>query len=58
MKRNFELARFIRARADPETLSRDELIDELYDIANYASLKISENITLRGIIDRSINNNK
>jgi hypothetical protein len=57
-QRNFELARFIRIKADPEQLSRDELIDELYDLANYASLKIGECITLRGIIDRSINNSK
>ena len=54
-QRNFELARFIRIKADPEQLSRDELIDEVYDLANYASLRVGECITLRNIIKNSIN---
>ena len=53
--RNFEVARFIRIKADPEQLSRDELIDEVYDLANYASLRVGECITLRNIIKNSIN---
>lgn len=56
--RNFEAARFIKIKADPETLSKDELIDEVYELANYASLRVGECITLRNVIDRSINNSK
>ena len=53
--RNFEAARFIKIKADPETLSKDELIDEVYELANYASLRVGECITLRNIIKNSIN---
>lgn len=54
-ERNFEAARFIRIKADPETLTRDELIDEVFELANYASLRVGECITLRNISKNSIN---
>lgn len=49
-ERKYELARYIHISANPETLSKDQLVDELFDVANYASQRVSECHALRNII--------
>lgn len=53
-KRTFELAWGIHISADPETLDKNALIDELYDVANYASRRLSEARALRGVLHNAI----
>ena len=52
-ERPFTLAYGVRLKRDPEQLSRDDLLDELYSLAEFASTKIIENRALQSIIARS-----
>lgn len=49
-ERAFELAHGVRISRDPETLSREELIDTLYQIAEYGSQQLISARTLRNLI--------
>ena len=48
--RKFEIARGVRIQDNPEKFSRDEAIDALYEVAQFASQKLYDNITLQRII--------
>ena len=50
-ERNYEIARGVRIHDNPEKLSRDEAIDALYEVAQFASQKLYESITLRRMIE-------
>ena len=52
--RTHELAFGVRTHKPPEDMSRIELEDALYDIAAFASQRLSESITLRKIIENRI----
>ena len=54
--RTHELAFGVRTHKPPEDMSRIELEDALYDIAAFASQRLSESITLRKIIENRIIN--
>ena len=49
-ERNYEIARFIRVARDPEDMSEAEKVDCIYELAEYASRRLSECITFRNII--------
>lgn len=53
-ERNHELARFIRVKKNPYDMTRDELIDELHVLAEYASHRITEVHSLRNIINNAM----
>lgn len=53
-ERNFEIARGVRISADPDTLSRDQVIDELYDIGNYASSLQIQMRALRSVLQNAL----
>lgn len=50
--RPYSLAYGVKLKRDPDTLDRDELLDELYSLAEFTSTKIIENRALQGIIAR------
>jgi hypothetical protein len=50
--RTFTLAYGVKLPRDPDTLNRDELMDELYSVAEFASSKIAENRALQNILAR------
>jgi hypothetical protein len=50
--RTFTLAYGVKLSRDPDTLNRDELMDELYSVAEFASSKIAENRALQNILAR------
>jgi hypothetical protein len=53
-ERSYELAFGIRTHKNPTDMTRHELEDALFDIADFASRKLSEVITLRRIIENNI----
>ena len=53
-ERDYELAFGIRTHKNPTDMTRDELEDALFDIADFASRKLSEAITLRRIFENNI----
>ena len=54
-ERSYELAFGIRTHKNPTDMTHDELEDALFDIADFASRKLSESITLRRMIENHIN---
>lgn len=50
--RNFELAHGVRVSRDPLDMTNTQLIDALYDVAGFASAKLTEARTLRDIVGR------
>ncbi|WP_231447293.1 hypothetical protein [Brevibacterium zhoupengii] len=48
--RSFRLAYGVGIKADPETLTKDECIDELYDLANFCSRILTEKIAIDRIV--------
>lgn len=48
--RNFKLAHGVRITADPETMSKDQLVDEVYDLGNYASSLQTQIRALRAVL--------
>lgn len=53
-ERSYELAFGIKTHKNPTDMTHDELEDALFDIADFASRKLSEVITLRRIIENNI----
>ena len=53
-ERNFEIARGVRMKADPDSLSRDEIIDELYEIGSYASSLQTQMRALRSVLQNAL----
>lgn len=53
-ERNFEIARGVRITSDPDTLSRDQVIDELYEIGNYASSLQIQMRALRSVLQNAL----
>ena len=53
-ERHFEIARGVRISADPDTLSKDALVDELYEVGNYASSLRTQMHALRGVLQHAI----
>ena len=53
-ERNYEIARGVRISADPDTLSRDQVIDELYEIGNYASSLQIQMRALRSVLQNAL----
>lgn len=52
--RTFTLAYGVKLTRDPDTLDRDEAIDELFTLAEFTSAKIAENRALQSIISRHL----
>ena len=50
--RTYTLAYGVKLSRDPDTLGRDELVDELFSLAEFASSKIAENRALQNILTR------
>ena len=50
--RNFELAYGVRVSKDPLDMTNTQLIDALYDVASFASSKLTEARTLQNIVAR------
>lgn len=55
--RMFELAWGVRCSKDPHDMTREELEDTLYGVADYASRKLSEVTSLKSVIRNAITNN-
>lgn len=53
-ERNFQLAKYIKVARDPEDMTETEKVDCIYQLADYASSRLSECITMRNIIQKSI----
>lgn len=53
--RKYEIARFIRISDDPEKLTKEQLIEEIFTLGEYASHRVTECHTLRNIIKSSLN---
>lgn len=52
--RIFEVAKYIRVPRDPEDMTETEKVDCIYELAEYASRRLSECITMRNIIKNNI----
>ena len=52
--RNFKIAHGVRITADPETMSKDRLVDEVYDLGNYASSLQTQIRALRAVIHTAL----
>lgn len=52
--RNFKIAHGVRITADPETMSKDQLVDEVYDLGNYASSLQTQIRALRAVIHTAL----
>ena len=50
-ERNYEIVKGVKVRCDPIDMSRDELEDTLFSVAQFASQKLYESITLRRMIE-------
>ena len=48
--RKFKIAHGVRISADPETMSKDRLVDDVYDLGNYASSLQTQIRSLRAVI--------
>ncbi|SMY03747.1 hypothetical protein BSP239C_03606 [Brevibacterium sp. 239c] len=53
-EREFEIARGVRISADPDTLSKSAVIDELYELGNYASSLQIQMRALRSVLQHAI----
>lgn len=53
-ERHFEIARGVRISADPDTLSKDVLVDELYEVGNYASSLRTQMHALRSVLQAAL----
>lgn len=53
-ERRFELARGIRIRKSPYDMTREELIDQLYETAEYAARRLIEAQSLRNVLKSAI----
>lgn len=53
-ERHFEIARGVRISADPDTLSKDALVDELYEIGSYASSLRTQMHALRSVLQAAL----
>lgn len=51
-QRTFTLAYGVKLPRDPDTLTKAELVEELYSLADFASAKIIEARTLHRVLDR------
>lgn len=49
-ERNFTLAWGIRVEKDPDTMTREEAVNALYDVAEFASRAIVEARMLKNIV--------
>lgn len=56
-QRQFELAWGIRVAKDPHDMTRPELEDALYSVADYASRRLAEAGTLKNILRNAISSN-
>ena len=52
--RQHEISWGIRVARDPADMTRAELEDALYSVADYASRRLSESMALKDIISKSI----
>lgn len=52
--RVFEVARGVRISADPDTLTKDALVDEIYELGSYASSLQTQMRALRGVLQHAI----
>lgn len=52
--RTFTLAYGVKIPRDPESLTHEELIDELYSLAEFTSSKIIEARTMQSILQRRL----
>ena len=52
--RNFKIAHGVRITAYPETMSKDQLVDEVYDLGNYASSLQTQIRALRAVIHTAL----
>ena len=48
--RKFKIAHGVRISADPETMGKDRLVDEVYDLGNYASSLQTQIRALRAVL--------
>lgn len=55
--RLFELAWGVRCPKDPHDMTREELEDTIYSVADYASRKLSEVASLKSVIRNAITEN-
>lgn len=53
-ERVFEIAKGVRISADPDTLTKDALVDEIYEVGNYASSLQLQLRTLRSVLQAAI----
>lgn len=53
-ERVFEVARGVRISADPDTLTKDALVDEIYELGSYASSLQTQMRALRGVLQHAI----
>lgn len=53
-ERHFEIARGVRISADPDTLNRDQVIDELYEVGSYASSLQIQMRALRSVLQNAL----
>lgn len=53
-ERNFEIARGVRISADPDTLTKDALVDEIYEVGNYASSLQIQMRALRSVLQNAL----
>ena len=53
-ERHFEIARGVRISADPDTLTKDAIIDELYEVGSYASSLQIQMRALRSVLQAAI----
>ena len=52
--RNYELAWGIHVAKPPRDMTREELEDAIFDVADYASRRLSESMALKDIISKSM----
>lgn len=52
--RVFEVARGVRISADPDTLTKDALVDEIYELGSYASSLQTQMRALRSVLQHAI----
>ena len=53
-ERQFELAWGVHVAKDPQRMTREEIEDSLYSVAEFASRRLSEARTLRNILNDAI----
>lgn len=52
--RTYTLAYGVKLPRDPDKLTREELLDELYNVAEFASAKLTEARTVQNILQRRL----